>query len=85
MSKLSRRELLAMAAMSASSAALSACTSVRVSGGSADVQTGLLRSVQFPQLSADPPSLGDAHLMYAAAFDDGHDIPAVPIGEINPR
>ncbi len=85
MSKLSRRRLLALAATSGACAALSACTSVRVSGDSASVQTGLLRPVQFPQFGAYPPSFGDPHLMYAATYDDGHDIPAVPIEQIDPR
>src|SRR5262245_23453369 len=85
MSKLSRRQLLTMAATSTASAALSACTSVRGRGDSAYVQAGVLQPVQFPQFGADPLSFGDSHLVYAATSDDGHDVPAVPIDKIDPR
>ena len=85
MSKLTRRGLLAIVATSGASAALSACTSVRVPGYNAHFQTGMLRLGQFPRFSADPASFGDPHLMYAATVDDGHEIPAVPIEKIDPR
>ena len=85
MSKLSRLLLLAIAAASGASAALSACTSDRVRGNSAYIPAGTLQPVQFPQLDADPRSFGDPHLMYAASFDEGYDIPAVPINEIDPK
>ena len=39
--------------------------------------------MQFPQLNTC--SFGDPHLMYAASFDEGYDIPAVPINEIDPK
>ena len=85
MSKLCRRVLLAIALTSGASAALSACTSDRVRGNSAYIPAGTLQPVQFPQLGADPRSFGDPHLIYAASFDEGYDIPAVPINEIDPK
>ena len=85
MSKFSRRRLLAIAVTSGASAALSGCTSVHGRGDGASVQTGMLRPVQFPSLGADPSNFGDSHLMYATTVDDGHEVPAVPINEIDPR
>jgi lipoprotein-anchoring transpeptidase ErfK/SrfK len=84
MSKFSRRRLLAMAATGAASATLSACTSVRVPGDRAYVQTAAPRPVELPQFGA-VPAFGGYRQMYAATFDDGHDIPAVPIEEIDPK
>ena len=85
MSKLNRRRFLAIVAAAGASAALSSCTSVRVRGDSAYVQNGMLRSAQLPQFSSNPLSFGDSHLMYAATVDDGYQVPAVPIKEIDPR
>src|SRR6476620_873974 len=85
MSKLSRRRFLTIVAAAGASAALSSCTSVRVRGDSANVQYGMLRPAQFPPFSSNPPSFGDSHLMYAATVDDGYQVPAVPIKEIDPR
>ena len=84
MSKLSRRVLLAIALTSGASAALSACTSDRVRGNSAYIPARTLQPVD-PQLGADPRSFGDPQLIYAASFDEGYDIPAVPINEIDPK
>jgi lipoprotein-anchoring transpeptidase ErfK/SrfK len=84
MSKFSRRRLLALAATGAASAALSACTSARERGGSAYVQRAVPQSLQFPQLGVDP-GFGDFRQIYAATFDDGHDIPPVPIEEIDSK
>ena len=85
MPKFSRRRLLAMAATSGASAALCACTSVQVRGDSAYVRTGAPWQAHFPPLGSDPRNFGDPHLMYAATFDDGHDLPPIPIEEIDPR
>jgi lipoprotein-anchoring transpeptidase ErfK/SrfK len=81
MSKFSRRTLLATAATCAAFASLTACTSVR--GRRAFGQAAVPRSDPLTPLSVDP-SFGDYHQMYAATFDEGHDIPAVPIEEIDP-
>jgi lipoprotein-anchoring transpeptidase ErfK/SrfK len=82
MLNLSRRRLLTLAATSAASAALSACTSTRERATTAYAQP--LAPFQGPQLSLDP-GFGDPRLMYAAMTDEGHEIPAVPIEQIDPR
>ena len=74
-----------MAVTSAASAALTACTSVRGRGDRAYVPTACRGRMQLPSLSADPTSFGDYHQMYAATFDEGHEIPAVPIEQIDPK
>jgi lipoprotein-anchoring transpeptidase ErfK/SrfK len=81
-SRLSRRNVLAMAATGAVSVALSSCTNVRTRGSSAYVQT--TAPLPRPQLSADPAFGGYRH-MYAATIDDGYEIPAVPIEEVDPK
>ena len=47
-------------------------------------QTAVPPPEQLPQFGVDP-LFGDYHQMYAATFDDGYDIPAVPIEEIDPK
>ena len=82
MSKFSRRTLLATAATCAAFSSLTACTSVggrRVFG-----EAAVPRSDPLTPLRVDS-SFGDYHQMYAATFDEGHDIPAVPIEEIDPK
>ena len=69
-----------MAATSAAFATLTACTSVRERGQRAYAQTVVPRPEQLPQ-----PGVGDYRQMYAATFDDGYDIPAVPIEKIDPK
>lgn len=80
MSQFNRRKLLAIAATSAASAALSSCTSTRERNATAYAPP----PVQPPQFRVDP-AFGDPHLMYAAMSDEGHEIPAVPIEQIDPK
>ena len=80
MSKISRRSLLALGATGIASAALSACSTSR-SAGPAYAGVGF---PQPPSLSTDP-SFGNPSMMYAAVSDNGHDIPAVPYQNIDPR
>jgi len=82
MTKISRRRLLATAATSAALATLTACTSGRRQG--AYDETAVPLPDPLTTLNVDPP-FGDYHQMYDATFDDGHDIPAVPIEEIDPK
>jgi lipoprotein-anchoring transpeptidase ErfK/SrfK len=82
MLKFNRRRVLAIVATSGASAALSACTSGRQSVGGGFVQTA--EPLPLPQPIVNP-GFGDPHLMYAATFDDGHDIPAVPIERVDPK
>lgn len=82
MSRFNRRRFLAMSATTATSAALAACTSGPQRA--AFVQTAEPFPTLPPQYSANS-DFGDPHLMYAATFDDGHDIPAVPIERIDPK
>ena len=83
MSTFSRRRLLATAATCAAFATLTACTSVRESrqrvwpSGRAAIRS-------LTPLGVDP-IFSDYHQMYAATFDEGYDIPAVPIEEIDPK
>jgi len=81
MSKLNRRTLLAVAGTSAASAMLSACTSTSARNDSAFVRA---TAPAQPMFSADP-GFGDPSRMYAALFDDGHAVPAVPFEKIDPR
>jgi len=83
MSRISRRRLLATAATAAASAALAACTSVQRRSDSI-----YLGPAPQPVPLPEPvfgPRFGDAHLMYAAISDEGHNIPAIPIEQIDPK
>lgn len=80
MSNLSRRGLLAVTAASVASAALSACAG----GRDRAAEAAAAASAPLP-LPLPVPAVGDPRLMYAAAFDEGHNIPAVPIEQIDPR
>jgi lipoprotein-anchoring transpeptidase ErfK/SrfK len=84
MSKINRRKLLAVAATSAASATLAACTSVRERVEGAYIEPTVPQAEQLPQLGVGP-GFGDYRQMYAATFDDGHEVPAVPIEQIDPR
>ena len=71
-----------MAATSAASATFTACTSVPERGADnvcPDSQAGAAST-----FSVDA-GFGDHRQMYAATFDDGYDIPAVPIEAIDPK
>ena len=80
MSNLSRRRLFSIAAASVASAALSACAGGRDRTAKVDVQTPAPLPLPVPV-----PAVGDPRLMYAAVFDEGHDVPAVPIEQLDPR
>ena len=41
--------------------------------------------LQGRRCSLIDPGFGDPRQMYAATFDDGHEVPAVPIEEIDPK
>ena len=84
MSRFTRRSFLTMVAMSAASATLGACTSVRDPGARAYIQTPAALPRLLPQFSANA-GFGDHRQVYAATFDDGYDIPAVPIEQIDPN
>jgi lipoprotein-anchoring transpeptidase ErfK/SrfK len=77
----SRRWFLAMAATSAASVTLSACATGPAGGDNAYAVTA---GPQLPLLSAGA-GFGDPVQMYAAMSDDGHNIPAVPVEQIDPR
>ncbi|NGN42271.1 L,D-transpeptidase [Mesorhizobium sp. CGMCC 1.15528] len=84
MPNFNRRKILVMAATSAASTALAACTSgpPRQAGGFVQTAEPLPEPLPQPVVS---PSFGDPRMMYAAMSDDGHDIPAVPFEKINPK
>jgi lipoprotein-anchoring transpeptidase ErfK/SrfK len=84
MPRFSRRSFLAMAATNAVFATLTACTSASQRGVAAHVPTTDPLPEQLPQFSVDAGS-GDYRQMYAATFDGGFDIPAVPIEQIDPK
>src|SRR5688500_3240308 len=84
MPRFSRRSFLAMAATNAVFATLTACTSASQRGAAAHVPTTDPLPEQLPQFSVDAGS-GDYRQMYAATFDGGFDIPAVPIEQIDPK
>jgi len=83
MPRFSRRSLLAMAVTNAALATLTACTSARQRAG-AHVPTTDPLPEQLPQFSVDAGS-GDYRQMYAATFEFGYEIPAVPIEQIDPK
>lgn len=74
---ISRRDLLSMAATTAASISLSACSTT----GSGSVRAypgGWLQMGAYT-------GAGNARSTYAAMSDGGHEIPAVPIGKVDPR
>jgi lipoprotein-anchoring transpeptidase ErfK/SrfK len=70
---LSRRSFLAAAGAVAASAALSACTTY------ADHPV-----VNVQPMADEPPLLGYGD-MYGPLFDEGFDLPAIPVGKMDPR
>ncbi len=70
-----------MAATGAASAALAACSTTRERAPVAYVPPPAPPPV-FPDAGF---GFGDPHLMYAAMTDEGHEIPAVPIEQIDPK
>lgn len=82
MSAISRRELLSMTATAAASFALSACSTT----GSGSVRAypgGWLPMSPLPMGAY--AGAGNASSTYAAMSDNGHEIPAVPVGRVDPR
>ncbi|MHB2265941.1 L,D-transpeptidase [Aliihoeflea sp. PC F10.4] len=79
----SRRRFLGVAAAGAASVALSACTSVPrrdTIGGSSPTTTS------FAPMPPEPDySMAYYQQAYATVFDEGYQIPAVPVERINPR
>jgi len=73
--RLNRRALLGAASAGAASVVLSACTT-------ADVAPP---SVAPAEPTPADAGLGDATAMYAARTDEGYQLPAIPIGKLDPR
>ncbi|MBA3448776.1 MAG: L,D-transpeptidase [Pseudaminobacter sp.] len=75
--RLSRRGFLTMAAVGAASLSISACTSMPRYARFDDPITP-------PPVEIDP-AFGNYVSMYGAAFDEGFEVPAIPVDRIDPR